>query len=81
MYMHNSLYEDMNDNSDKFKNYKQTDDEIINDLNIITKMVNCRIIFIGHIIPPIKDNLINNTDWLNYLYESRKHLNTILCNF
>ena len=81
IYMNNSLYEQMNDNSDKFGKYNQTDDEIMNDLNIITKMINCRVIFVGHIVPPINENFINNTDWLKHLYESRKHLNTILHKF
>ncbi len=81
MYMTNNLYEQMDDKTDKFKNYKQTDDEIINDLNIITKMVNCRVIFVGHIIPPISDNIINNTEWLKHLYKSRNHLNAILYDF
>ena len=81
MYMNNSLYKNIDNNTDKFKNYKQTDDEIMNDLNIITKMVNCRVIFVGHIVPPINENLINNEEWLKNLYKSRKYLNTILHEF
>lgn len=44
-------------------------------------MVNCRVIFVGHIVPPINENLLNNTDWLKHLYKSRNHLNTILHEF
>ena len=44
-------------------------------------MVNCRIIFIGHIVPPIDPNIINNCGWLNKVLTYRNNINKVLEKF
>jgi hypothetical protein len=51
-YVHHILYDDVNYNKDKndILFYKQDDNEIIEDINNIVKLLNNKVIFVGHIL-------------------------------
>ena len=79
IYLNNSQYNDID--SDNKHEYMQSDEEIISDLNEITNMVNCKIIFIGTLVPPIDENIILHIDWLYKLYSYRNSINILLENY
>lgn len=80
-YVNNVKFDEISDSNISKHFYYQSNNEIIEDLNIITNMLNCNIVFVGNIIPIIDSNILNSAEWVKKVYDSRINLHNVLFNY